>query len=57
MLVEELEALSGKHSAMSADQRKEQLGHPKELIEKLHTACLGVKLTLENMPKLVERLE
>lgn len=27
------------------------------MIEKLHTACLGVKLTLENLPKTVERLE
>ena len=37
--------------------RQETYGHPKELIEKLHTACLSVKLTLENIPKLVERME
>jgi len=55
--VEELDELSGKNSKISADERKLQYGHPKELIEKLHTACLSVKLTLENMPKLVERLE
>ena len=57
MLLEELDALSGKHKEMTVDQRKEQYGHPKKLIEKLHTACLSVKLTLENMPKLVERME
>jgi len=50
--------LNGKAmGGMSSDQRKEQLGHPKELIEKLHTACQSVKLTIENLPKIVERLE
>lgn len=42
---------------LTAEQRKEDYGHPKELIEKLNTACLSVKMTLESIPKLVERLE
>ena len=42
---------------ITAEQRKEDYGHPKELIEKLHTACLSVKMTLEGIPKLVERME
>ena len=57
LLLEEMDALIGKQAIMSEDERKEKMGHPKELIEKLHTACLGVKLTLENVPKLVERME
>lgn len=47
----------GYNSRISADDRKEMYGHPKELVEKLNTACLSVKFTLENIPKLVERLE
>ena len=39
------------------EDRKEMYGHPKELIDKLNTACLSVKLTLENVPKIVERME
>ena len=57
ILLEELDSLTGKNARMSADERKEQFGHPKELIEKLNTACLGVKLTLDNIPKTVEKLE
>ena len=53
----ELDEISGRHSAMSAERRKKELGHPKELFERLHTACIGVKPTLETMPKLVERME
>ena len=34
-----------------------ELGHPKDLHEKLHQACLGVKSTFENLPRLVERME
>ena len=55
IVIDELEDLSSRK--MNPDKRKEQYGHPKELIEKLHTACLSVKLTLENLPKLVERME
>ena len=44
-------------SSITAETRKEDYGHPKELIEKLNTACLSVKLTLEGIPKLVERME
>lgn len=32
-------------------------GHPKELIEKMNTACLSVQMTLENIPSIVERME
>lgn len=42
---------------MSAADRVEQLGHPKEFIDKLHKTCQNVKTTLESVPKLVERLE
>lgn len=58
--MEELDNISGKRGgtgSITADQRKENYGHPKELIDKLHTACSNVKGTLENMPRLVERLE
>lgn len=33
------------------------LGHPKDLHEKLYQACQGVKTTYENLPRLVERME
>jgi len=56
-LLQELDDLQGKNASMSVDARKEKLGHPKELVEKLHTACSNVKQTLENIPKLVERME
>ena len=57
VVLSQLDDLTTKHSKMSNDERKEKLGHPRELIEKLHTACQSVKLTIENMPKIVERLE
>ena len=56
-MLDELDAMVGKNARTAADDRKEMYGHPKELIEKLNTACLSVKLTLENIPKTVERLE
>jgi len=57
LLLEELVEISGKTSSLSVDERKEKYGHPKDLIEKLHTACSSVKQTLDTMPKIVERLE
>jgi len=42
-LLQELDDLQGKNASMSVDARKEKLGHPKELVEKLHTACSNVK--------------
>jgi len=52
-----MDALHGKNAQYSIEERKEKFGHPKDLIENLHTACTSVKQTLENMPKLVERME
>ena len=49
--------LTDMQTSITAEMRKEEYGHPKELIEKLNTACLSVKLTLEGIPKLVERME
>lgn len=57
LLLDEMEELSRKGGSHTVDERRQQFGHPKELIEKLHTACLSVKLTIENIPKLVERME
>ena len=57
ILKDELDALTGKNAMVRAEDRKEMYGHPKELIDKLNTACLSVKLTLENVPKIVERME
>ena len=57
VLLEELDTMVGKNARMTAESRKEQYGHPKELIDKLNTACLSVKLTLENIPQVVERME
>lgn len=34
-----------------------ELGHPKDLHEKLYQACTSVKQTYEDLPKLVERME
>ena len=42
---------------LQSETRKEEYGHPKELMEKLNTSCLSVKLTLETVPKIVERIE
>lgn len=52
-----MDNLSGKDGTHTPDARRAEFGHPKELIDKLHTACMSVKLTIENMPKLVERME
>ena len=66
MLLEEMDNLASKNPnaddrmknrEYTVEERRATFGHPKELIEKLHTACLSVKLTIENMPKLVERME
>ena len=40
-----------------AEVRIKELGHPKELHEKLYQACLSVKTTHESLPKLVDRME
>ena len=56
-MLSQLEDMTGKHAKLKAEDRMELYGHPKELVEKLNTACLGVKLTLENVPLIVERLE
>lgn len=57
MLLDELDEMVGKNARLAAEERKEKYGHPKELIEKLNSACMNVKLTLENIPMVVERLE
>ena len=54
MLIQEIEDLAGdKHP----EDRQKEYGHPKELMEKLHQSCTSVKLTLESVPKIVDRLE
>ena len=53
LLLDELDALQGKNADYTVDERKEKFGHPKELIENLHTACSSVKQTLESMPTIV----
>ncbi len=57
VLTGELEELQGQYAAMTPEQRMKELGHPKELHEKLYQACLSVKQTYEDLPKLVERME
>ena len=52
-----MDDFQGKNAVMPIDERKEKYGHHKDIIEKLHTACFNVKMTLENIPKLVERME
>ena len=42
---------------MTNEERMKELGHPKELHEKLFQACKSVKQTYEDLPKLVERME
>lgn len=39
------------------EHRMKELGHAKDLQDKLYNACQGVKTTYENLPKLVERME
>lgn len=43
LLLEELDSLQGKNAEFSIDERKDKFGHPKDLIENLHTACSQVK--------------
>lgn len=56
-----VEVLTGElddmQQSLKPENRKEEYGHPKELMERLNTSCLSVKLTLENVPKIVERIE
>lgn len=44
-------------SIKSAEERIKELGHPKELLDKLYAACSQVKNTFEDLPKIVERME
>ena len=37
--------------------RKDELGHDKGKIDKMHTACHNVKDVLQSLPRFVERLE
>ena len=60
ILSQELDMFQGSKDARglkSADERIKELGHPKELLEKLYTACQSVKSTYEDLPKIVERME
>ena len=42
---------------MTTEERLKELGHPKDLHERLFQACQSVKTTFEELPKLVERME
>lgn len=53
----ELDDLQGRHATMSTEDRLKEIGHPKELHERLFQACQSVKTTFEELPKLVERME
>ena len=53
----ELDDLQGRHATLSTEDRLRELGHPKDLHEKLYQACLSVKTTFEELPKIVERME
>ena len=57
VLLGELDELQGQHAEMTPEERVKELGHPKELHEKLWQACQSVKATYEDLPKLVERME
>ena len=65
MLKDELDELSGKLNTQLSEaerrereySRKEKYGHAKDLMEKLHPACSNMHSTLENIPKVVERME
>ena len=48
---------SVENGGMKPEQRMRELGHPKELIEKIYTACSAVKQTYEELPKIVERMD
>lgn len=39
IIMGELDELQGKHATMSAEDRMKELGHPKDLHEKLYQAC------------------
>ena len=39
IIMGELDELQGKHATMSAEDRMKELGHPKDLHEKLYLAC------------------
>lgn len=53
----EIDDLQGKHATMSTEERMKELGHPKDLHDRLYQACQSVKTTFEELPKLVERME
>lgn len=53
----ELDALSGARPQYTIEERMKELGHPKELFDRLHAAYEDVKLTYESLPKIVERME
>lgn len=53
----ELDDLEGKHASLSTEDRIKELGHPKDLHEKLFQACKSVKTTFDELPKMVERME
>jgi hypothetical protein len=56
-LMSELDMFTGKDQIMSAEKRMKELGHPKDLHDKLYAACQSVKTTYEELPKIVERME
>jgi hypothetical protein len=39
IIMGELDELQGKHATMSTEDRIKELGHPKDLHEKLYQAC------------------
>ena len=49
--------MTGSRPSISQEDRVKELGHPKELFDKLHHACEEVKSTHESLPKIVERME
>jgi len=54
MLTKELEYMQ---QNTDSETRMKELGHPKDLQDKLFTACESVKSTYDDLPKLVERME
>lgn len=57
VLMGELDHLTGARPQLTQEERLKELGHPKELFEKLYSACEAVKQTHEGLPKVVERME
>jgi len=49
--------MTGPQGTLSTAERMEQYGHPKEFIDKLHSSCQSVKVTMDAIPKYVERME